>query len=123
MRKVIMGIQGSGKDTQARLLADALELEHTGVGDIFRWNLQHNAALGAQVRRSVTAGELDSGDLVETVVHRRLSEHDWNYGFIIDGFPRNQPQAAFPGRLYRPGGPGPGGHPRPAGAPASLTAL
>jgi len=29
------------------------------------------------------------------VVHRRLSEHDWNYGFIIDGFPRNQPQARF----------------------------
>jgi adenylate kinase len=29
------------------------------------------------------------------VVHRRLSEHDWNFGFIIDGFPRNQPRARF----------------------------
>ena len=51
--------------------------------------------LGAQVRRSVAAGELVDDDLVGSVVHRRLSEHDWNYGFIIDGFPRNQPQARF----------------------------
>ena len=51
--------------------------------------------MGAQVRRIVVAGELVSDDLVEKVVHRRLSEHDWNFGFIIDGFPRNQPQARF----------------------------
>ena len=43
----------------------------------------------------MAAGELVSDDLVGSVVHRRLSEHDWNYGFIIDGFPRNQPQARF----------------------------
>ena len=43
----------------------------------------------------MAAGELVSDELVETVVHRRLSEHDWNYGFIIDGFPRNQHQASF----------------------------
>jgi adenylate kinase len=29
------------------------------------------------------------------VVKQRLSEHDWNYGFIIDGFPRNQRKAEF----------------------------
>jgi adenylate kinase len=43
----------------------------------------------------VAAGELVSDDLVAAVVHRRLGEHDWNFGFIIDGFPRNQPQARF----------------------------
>jgi adenylate kinase len=96
MRKyIIMGVQGSGKGTQAKLLAERLDLEHISVGDIFRWNVQHHTKLGAQVRRSVAAGELVSDDLVETAVHRRLSEHDWNYGFIIDGFPRNQPQARF----------------------------
>jgi adenylate kinase len=92
---IIMGVQGSGKGTQAKLLAGRLELEHISVGDIFRWNVQHHTKLGAQVRRSVAAGELVADDLVAAVVHRRLSEHDWNFGFIIDGFPRNQPQARF----------------------------
>jgi len=96
MRKyIIMGVQGSGKGTQAKLLADTLDLEHISVGDIFRWNVQHHTKLGAQVRRVVAAGELVPDELVEAVVHRRLSEHDWNFGFIIDGFPRNQPQARF----------------------------
>ena len=92
---IIMGVQGSGKGTQAKLLAERLDLEHISVGDIFRWNVQHHTKLGAQVRRSLAAGELVSDDLVAAVVHRRLSEHDWNFGFIIDGFPRNQPQARF----------------------------
>jgi adenylate kinase len=96
MRKyIVMGVQGSGKGTQARLLAEELDLEHISVGDIFRWNVEHHTKLGAQVRRIVAAGELVGDDLVEKVVRRRLDEHDWNYGFIVDGFPRNQPQARF----------------------------
>ena len=96
MRKyIVMGVQGSGKGTQAKLLAEALDLEHISVGDIFRWNVEHHTKLGAQVRRIVSAGELVGDELVERVVRRRLDEHDWNYGFIVDGFPRNQPQARF----------------------------
>jgi len=92
---IIMGIQGSGKGTQAKLLAEDLELEHISVGDIFRWNVQHHTKLGAQVRRIMATGHLVDDDLVETVVRERLGEHDWNYGFIIDGFPRNARQAEF----------------------------
>ncbi|MBO0831538.1 MAG: nucleoside monophosphate kinase [Actinobacteria bacterium] len=96
MRKyVIMGVQGSGKGTQSAMLAGDLDLVHIAVGDIFRWNVQHHTKLGAQVRRTVAAGELVSDDLVEGVVKDRLSEHDWNYGFIIDGFPRSERQAEF----------------------------
>ena len=96
MRKyIVMGVQGSGKGTQAKLLADTLDLEHISVGDVLRWNVEHHTRLGAQVRRIVAAGELVGDDLVEKVVRRRLDEHDWNYGFIVDGFPRNQPQARF----------------------------
>jgi adenylate kinase len=92
---VIMGVQGSGKGTQARRLAADLELEHIEVGDIFRWNVQHHTKLGAQVRREIDAGHLVGDDVVEQVVRERLEMHDWNYGFIIDGFPRTVGQAAF----------------------------
>ena len=96
MRKyVIMGIQGSGKGTQAKMLAADLDLVHISVGDIFRWNVQNHTKLGAQVRRTMAAGELVGDDLVESVVRDRLTQHDWNFGFIIDGFPRNRRQAEF----------------------------
>jgi len=92
---VIIGVQGSGKGTQAGLLAADLDLVHIAVGDIFRWNVQHHTKLGAQVRRTMAAGLLVSDELVEGVVRQRLTEHDWNYGFIVDGFPRNERQAEF----------------------------
>jgi adenylate kinase len=92
---VIMGIQGSGKGTQAKLLAEDLDLVHMSVGDIFRWNVQNHTKLGAQVRRIVAAGLLVDDELVESVIRERLTTHDWNYGFVIDGFPRNGRQAEF----------------------------
>jgi adenylate kinase len=96
MRKyVIMGVPGSGKSSQAALLAADLDLTHISVGDIFRWNVQSHTKMGAQVRRTMAAGELVGDDLAEAVTADRLTEHDWNYGFIIDGFPRNARQAEF----------------------------
>jgi adenylate kinase len=96
MRKyVIIGAQGSGKGTQSLLLARDLDLVHISVGDIFRWHVQNHTKLGAQVRRGMAAGELVGDDLVEGVVRDRLEQHDWNYGFIIDGFPRSRRQAEF----------------------------
>ncbi|MEV4109697.1 nucleoside monophosphate kinase [Nonomuraea sp. NPDC049695] len=96
MRKyLIIGVQGSGKGTQSALLARAYELVHINVGDIFRWHVQQHTKLGALVRRTMAAGELIGDDHVEKVVRDRLDQHDWNYGFIIDGFPRNRRQAEF----------------------------
>ncbi|MWA02558.1 adenylate kinase [Actinomadura sp. LD22] len=96
MRKyVIIGAQGSGKGTQSLLLARDLDLVHISVGDVFRWHVQNRTKLGAQVRRAMAAGELVGDDLVEGVVRDRLEQHDWNYGFIIDGFPRSRRQAEF----------------------------
>ena len=83
---VIMGVQGCGKGTQAQLLANEFDLVHISVGDIFRWHIQHHSKLGAQVKRIVASGNLVNDELVGDIVRRRLDEHDWNYGFILDGF-------------------------------------
>jgi adenylate kinase len=92
---IIMGPQGSGKGTQARLLCDDYNLEHISIGDIFRWNMQHHTKLAARVRRIMDQGLLVPDEIVEEVVSRRLDEHDWNHGFILDGFPRTRAQAEF----------------------------
>lgn len=92
---VIMGVQGCGKGTQAAMLVDAFDLVHISVGDIFRWHIKSHTKLGAQVKRIVASGKLVGDDVVERIVHHRLDEHDWNYGFILDGFPRSESQALF----------------------------
>ena len=96
MRKfIVMGPQGCGKGTQAKMLAADLDLVHISVGDIFRWQVQHHTKIGAKVKRIVASGQLVPDDLVNEVMLERLELHDWNFGFILDGFPRNENQAVF----------------------------
>lgn len=92
---IIMGPQGSGKGTQAKLLKEKLNISHFSVGDIFRWHVQSHTKLAARIKRLIDAGSLVPDETVEDIIRRRLSEHDWNYGFILDGFPRNVEQAGF----------------------------
>ncbi|GAA2292456.1 nucleoside monophosphate kinase [Actinomadura sp. NPDC048955] len=96
MRKyVIIGAVGSGKGTQSGLLARDLDIVHISVGDIFRWHVKNHTKIGAQVRRIMASGELVGDDLAESVVRDRLAQHDWNYGFVVDGFPRSRRQTEF----------------------------
>jgi adenylate kinase len=96
MRKyVIMGVQGSGKGTQAKLLAEGYDLVHISVGDIFRWHLQSHTKLAARIRRLMNEGQLVPDEVVEQIVRQRLDDHDWNFGFLLDGFPRSVGQAGF----------------------------
>ena len=96
MRKfIILGPQGSGKGTQAKRLKQAFDIVHISVGDILRWNVQSHTKLGARIRRFVDAGQLVPDDVIGEIVQERLNQHDWNYGFALDGFPRSEKQALF----------------------------
>ncbi len=92
---IIMGAQGCGKGTQGKLLQARFDLVHISVGDIFRGHIESRTKLGARIRRFVKDGHLVPDEIVDEIVRRRLDEHDWNYGFVLDGFPRNRPQAVF----------------------------
>jgi len=93
MRKyVIMGVQGSGKGTQAKLLAEDFDLVHISVGDILPGRTSRPTPSSAPGQADRQRGPPVDDDLIEDVVQSRLTAHDWNFGFIIDGFP------ATPGR-------------------------
>jgi len=92
---IIIGPQGSGKGTQAAKLCEDYELEHISIGDIFRWNMAHHTKLAARVRKIMNQGLLVPDEIVEEVVRQRLDQHDWNYGFVLDGFPRAEAQAEY----------------------------
>src|SRR5205823_885979 len=70
---IIMGVQGCGKGTQAKLLKEVLDLVHISVGDIFRWHIQSHTKLGARIKRIMADGQLVPDDVVEEVVKQRLS--------------------------------------------------
>ena len=92
---VVLGPQGSGKSTQCRLLASRFDFVHISVGDIIRWHLEHRTKLASRVRIILASGNLIPDEIVMDLVRRRLEEHDWNYGFVLDGFPRTRAQADF----------------------------
>jgi len=92
---VICGPQGSGKGTQSDLLCRDYDLVHISIGEIFRWNVKHHTKLAARIKRITDAGMLVPDEVVERVVRERLDQHDWNYGFVLDGFPRTRSQAEY----------------------------
>ncbi len=92
---VIMGAQGCGKGTQAKLLKQELDLVHISVGDIFRWHIQSHTKLGARIKRLISDGKMVDDETVEHIIRERLGQHNWNFGFILDGFPRTKTQAEF----------------------------
>ncbi|MCW5965234.1 MAG: nucleoside monophosphate kinase [Bryobacterales bacterium] len=92
---IMMGPQGSGKGTQSSLLCRDFDFVHISIGDIFRWNVRNHTKLAARIKKITDAGLLVPDEIVEGVVRGRLEEHDWNYGFVVDGFPRTRPQAEY----------------------------
>ena len=92
---VICGPQGSGKGTQSELLCRDYDLVHISIGEMFRWNVKHHTKLAARIKRITDAGLLVPDEIVERVVRERLDQHDWNYGFVLDGFPRTRTQAEY----------------------------
>ena len=92
---IIIGPPGSGKGTQAKLLCRGYDLVHISVGDIFRWHAGHKTKLGSKVQRYLTQGRLVPDEMDADVVRERLEMHDWRFGFVLDGFPRNAPQTEF----------------------------
>jgi adenylate kinase len=90
----MIGAQGSGKGTQAEMLAGALHLQHISSGDLFREAAQEGTEIGLKVRKYLDRGELVPDELTVTMLFSRISEPDCvRDGVLFDGFPRTITQA------------------------------
>jgi adenylate kinase len=98
---LLFGPPGSGKGTQAVLLAQALGIPHISTGDIFRQNVKEGTELGKQVKQIMESGQLVSDELVNRIVEDRLERSDCAPGFILDGYPRTSVQAGMLDCLLR----------------------
>lgn len=101
MRLVLLGPPGAGKGSLAWLCKTRVGLAHLSTGEIFRQEMARNSRLGARVRRYVTNGRLVPDELVVQVMAARLGSRRFAKGFILDGFPRTQGQAAGLDRVLK----------------------
>ncbi|MBN1644910.1 adenylate kinase [Candidatus Woesearchaeota archaeon] len=93
MNIIIFGPPGSGKGTQARLLADRYGIPHISPGAMFRAAMKSKTKIGLQIKDFMDKGNYVPDDITIAMVKKRLEDVDCAEGFMIDGFPRNLPQA------------------------------
>lgn len=90
---VFLGIQGSGKGTQAKLLAVETGFQHINIGDLLRQESEKGTVLGKEVETTIQKGDMVSDELVFAMIQDAIT--DDCPGIIFDGFPRNLSQAEF----------------------------
>jgi adenylate kinase len=99
VRLVLVGPPGAGKGTQAAFIAQARSIPKISTGDIFRANVREGTELGTLAKRYMDAGDLVPDEITIGMVRNRLAEDDAVKGFLLDGFPRNVPQAEVLGGM------------------------
>ncbi|MFN9057755.1 MAG: adenylate kinase [Cyanobacteriota bacterium] len=90
-RLLFLGPPGAGKGTQAQKLSTSHHLLHLSTGDLLRAEVDAGTPLGQEAEAVMARGELVSDALVLAIVRHRLADHQG--GWLLDGFPRNLPQA------------------------------
>jgi len=93
MRIVLIGAPGGGKGTQAKMLIEKYGIPQVSTGDLLREAVAAGTPLGMRAKAAMDAGQLVSDDIVLGMIQERLAKADAQKGFILDGFPRNIPQA------------------------------
>lgn len=94
MKKLIfLGPPGAGKGTQAQRFQERHGLVQLSTGDMLRAAIANGSELGNRVKDIMARGELVPDDVVVGIIADRIAQPDIKAGYILDGFPRNVPQA------------------------------
>ncbi len=94
MNLLVLGPQGAGKGTQAKRIAVDYAIPHVSTGEMFREAIAAGNELGLQVEPLLARGDLVPDGITIALIRARLAEADARRGFVLDGFPRNEVQAA-----------------------------
>jgi adenylate kinase len=89
----LLGPQGSGKGTQAKLISKTYGIPQIATGDMIREIKELDTPLARRVREIYDRGELVDDATIVDLIESRLDRGDTMPGFILDGFPRNMAQA------------------------------
>ncbi len=90
---VLFGPPGAGKGTQANFLKEKYDLIHISTGDVFRFNIKNETALGMLAKSFMDKGELVPDQVTIDMLNKEVEKNADAKGFIFDGFPRTNAQA------------------------------
>jgi len=90
---VLFGPPGAGKGTQANFLKETYNLVHISTGDVFRYNIKNETALGMLAKSFMDKGELVPDQVTIDMLNAEVEKNAGAKGFIFDGFPRTNAQA------------------------------
>ena len=90
---VLFGPPGAGKGTQAEFLKEKYDLVHISTGDVFRYNIKNETALGMLAKSYMDKGELVPDQVTIDMLNKEVEKNADANGFIFDGFPRTNAQA------------------------------
>ena len=93
MNVLLLGPQGSGKGTQAKLISKTYGIPHIATGDMIREMKELPNDLGSELREIYDRGDLVGDDLMVRLIDSRLDRGDTLPGFVLDGYPRTMVQA------------------------------
>lgn len=92
---ILMGVQGAGKGVQAQFIRDQYHIPHVSTGDLLRAMRHRDDPLARRVQEIMKAGSLVDDETTNEVLRDRLEQPDAQNGAILDGYPRNDSQAAW----------------------------
>jgi adenylate kinase len=101
MRIILFGPPGSGKGTQAKILAEIFHIPHISTGDVLREAVVKKSPLGLKAKEHLDQGTLVPDDVMIGLIREVVTSGAARDGFILDGFPRTIPQADALGDLFR----------------------
>ncbi len=92
---IFFGAPGSGKGTQAQLLAKKIKLPIISTGEMLRQEIKNETALGLKLQKIISSGKYVSDKIAGELIIKRLQAPDTAQGAIFDGYPRTRPQQKF----------------------------
>jgi adenylate kinase len=92
MKIIFLGTQGSGKSTQAKLLAEKLNMPYLEMGQLLRDRANQGDDLAKTLKKILDSGHLVESETTISILRSKLATLDAVIGYVLDGFPRNYAQ-------------------------------